>query len=151
MNIAYRLCPVSAKRLALIEEDTDLVNDLDEEAVPDLLDLGTEGFGLDAILLFAGPDKTVRDAVFAQTGRDLGAQGEGIRVHAPERAAAVHTALARLPADTVAQHYESARKAVPQLPRGPEAVARYTLLFERLREVYAKANASGSGMLTFMV
>ena len=63
----------------------------------------------------------------------------------------MHAALARLPADTVALHYESARKAVPQLPRGPDAIERYTVLFERLREVYAKASASKRGMLTFMV
>ncbi|HSO33449.1 MAG TPA: DUF1877 family protein [Labilithrix sp.] len=151
MSITYRLCPLSAKRLAMIEADTDLVNDLEEGSVPDLLDLGAEGFYLDAILLFAGRDNAVRDAVFAQTGRDLAGAGEGIRVHTAERAAEVHAALEKLPADTIARHYEDARKAVPRLPRGPEAVERYTGLFERLREVYAKASASKSGMLTFMV
>lgn len=151
VSITYRLCPLSSKRLALIEADTDLVNDLEEGSVPDLLDLGEDGFYLDAILLFAGRDKAVRDAVFAQTGRDLAGQGEGIRVHTPERVAEVHAALAKLPADTVARHYEDARKAVPRLPRGPAAVERFASLFERLREVYAKASASESGMLTFMV
>ena len=151
MSIAYRLCPLSSKRLAMIEADTDLVSDLDEETVPDLLDLGPEGFELDAILLFTGRDKRVRDAVFAQTGRDLADEGEGIRVHTPERVAEVHAALAKLPADTVARHYEAARRALPRLAAGPAAIERFTQLFERLREVYAKANASGFGMLTFMV
>jgi hypothetical protein len=152
LSIAYRLCPLSAKRLAMIEADTDLVSDLDEETVPDLLDLGPEGFELDAILLFTGRDKVVRDAVFAQTGRDLAEAGEGIRVHTPERVAEVHAALAKLPADTIARHYEAARRALgPKLTAGPAAIERFTQLFERLRAVYATANASGFGMLTFMV
>jgi hypothetical protein len=152
VGVSYRLCPLSAKRLALIESDTGLVNDLDEETVPELLDLGTAGFELDAILLFVGRGKAVRDAVFAQTGRDLGEAGEGIRVHTAERVAEVHAALAALPDDTVARHYEAARGALgPRLPAGPAAVRRFTDLFERLRAVYASASARGSGMLTFMV
>lgn len=152
MSIAYRLCPLSSKRLALIETDTDLVNDLDEETVPELLDLGPAGFELDAILLFVGRGKLVRDAVFAQSGRELGEAGAGIRVHTAERVAEIHAALAALPDDTVARHFEAARGALgSRLPAGPDSVRRFTDLFERLRAVYAQASASGSGMLTFMV
>ena len=72
MGIHYCLCPLSAKRLALLEEDPELVNELTEDAVPDMLDLGPSGFALDGILLFAGRSSEIRDAVFAQTGRVLG-------------------------------------------------------------------------------
>ena len=156
VSISYRLCPVSVKRLAMLEADVELVNDLDEETVPDLLDLGTEGFELDAILLFAGRDGAVRDgavrdAVFAQTGRDLASKGEGIRVHTHARVAEIDAALAKLPADTIARHYDAARRALPKLRGGSAAIERLTQRFELLRAVYAEANAKGNGMLTFMV
>jgi hypothetical protein len=152
VSISFRLCPLSAKRLAILEAEPELVNELDDGAVPDLVDLGSEGFELDAILLFAGPDKAVRDAVFAQTGRDLAGVGEGIRVHTPKRTAEVHAALAKLPADTVARHYDAARRALGnRLGGGSASIDRFTLLFECLRGVYAKASSKRSGMLTFMV
>ena len=152
MSISFRLCPLSAKRLAMLEAEPELVNDLEEGAIPDLVDLGSEGFELDAILLFAGSDKAVRDAVFAQTGRDLAGEGEGVRVHTPARTAEIHAALAKLPDDTVSRHYDAARRAVgARLTGGSASIERYTLLFERLRAVYAKAKGKRSGMLTFMV
>lgn len=151
MGISYCLCPLSAKRLALLEEDPELVHELTEAAVPDMVDLGPKGFELDGILLFAGRNATIRDAVFAQTGRELGEPGDGMRVHTAARVAEIHEALEALPADVIARHYEDARKAIPQLERGPAAIAQFTQLFEHLRKVYAKAAKSGHGMLTFMV
>lgn len=135
----------------MLEEDVELVNDLDEETVPDLVDLGAEGFDLDAILVFAGRNAAVRDAVFAQTGRDLADKGAGIRVHTHARVAEIDAALAKLPPDTIARHYEAARRALPKLQGGSATIARLTKRFERLRAVYAEANAKGHGMLTFMV
>ncbi len=151
MGIHYCLCPLSAKRLALLEEDLELVHELTEDAVPDMLDLGPSGFALDGILLFAGRSAAVRDAVFAQTGRVLGEPADSMRVHTAARVLEVHEALSALPADVIERHYEDARRAIPTLERGPASIARFTELFARLRAVYAAAAKSGHGMLTFLV
>jgi hypothetical protein len=151
VGISYCLCPLSAKRLALLEADPELVHELTEDAVPDMVDLGSHGFALDGILLFAGRKSAVRDAVFAHTGRELGEPGDSVRVHTGARVVEVHEALQALPADVIARHYEDARKAIPQLERGLAAIARFDQLFEQLRSVYAKAAKSGHGMLTFLV
>jgi hypothetical protein len=151
VEISYCLCPLSAKRLALLEEHPKLVHELTEDAVPDMVDLGSNGFALDGILLFAERNSAIRDAVFAQTGRRLGEPGDSMRVHTAARVVEVHDALNALPADVIARHYEDARKAIPQLERGPASIARFTQLFEQLRAVYAKTATSGHGMLTFLV
>ncbi len=135
----------------MLEEDPGLVNDLDPAEIPDVVDLGPEGFELAGILLFTGRDSVVRDAVFAYTGRVLGVLGEGARIHAPERVALIAAGLEALPADIIAKHYEQARRAIPKLERGPAAIARFAELHERLRAVYATAAAKGQSLLTFMV
>lgn len=122
--------------------------DLDAESVPGLLDLGTDGFELAGILLFAGKD-AVRDAVFAQTGRDLGNESDGIRVHTPKRVKEIAKALTDLPDDTIQKHYESARRAMAG-KLDPSAVGKYADLFEQLRELYVAAATEDQGMLTYM-
>jgi hypothetical protein len=67
------------------------------------------------------------------------------------RVVEVHEALSGLPPDEIARHYEDARKAIPRLEGGPAAIARFTQLLEKLRELYATAAESGHGMLTFLV
>lgn len=155
VGISYCLCPLSSKRLALLEEDPELVNELTEDAVPDMLDLGADGFALDGILLFAGRSSSassaIRDAVFAHGGRQLGEPGHAARVHSPARVVEVHEALEALPEDAIARHYEEARKAIAQLEGGLASVTRFTHLFEELRAVYAAAASNGHGMLTFLV
>jgi hypothetical protein len=152
VGITYRLCPLSRKRLAILEADPELVNELVEGDVPGVLDLGSEGFELDGILLFAARDKAIRDAVFAQTGRAIGDPNDGIRVHTAKRVLQIHQALSALPSDVIARHHEQARRAIGhRLRPGAESIARFTQLFERLRDVYIKAAAEGHGMLTFMV
>jgi hypothetical protein len=147
--IQYRLCPLSPKRLALLEEDPEMAFDLTSEEVPDLLDLGTEGFELAGILLFAGKD-AVRDAVFAQTGRDLGEVSDMIRVHSPERVTQIAEALVALPDDTVDRHYEAARRAMAgRLPL--DAKSHFGDLFEELRQLYVATSAAKQSMLTFMI
>jgi hypothetical protein len=151
VGIRYCLCPLSPKRLALLEEDPGLVEDLNVDDVPGMIDLGPSGFGLDGILLFAGKNPVIRDAVFAHSGRELGEPGDTVRVHSPERVLEVHQALSALPPDVISRHYENARKAIPQLERGPAAIAQFAGLFEQLCEVYATAAESGHSMLTFLV
>lgn len=151
MGVSYCLCPLSAKRLALLEKDPELVYELTEDAVPDMVDLGPHGFALDGILLFTGRNSPVRDAVFAHTGRELGKPEDSVRVHSPERVVAVHEALSGLPSDVIARHYEDARKAIPQLERGPSSMARFSRLFEQLLAVYATAAENDHGMLTFLL
>lgn len=151
VGISYCLCPLSAKRLALLEDDPELVNELTEDAVPDMLDLGSDGFALDGILVFAGRSSTIRDAVFAHSGRQLGDPGSTARIHSPARVVEVHAALEALPEDVVVRHYDDARRAIAQLESGFASVTRLSQLFEELRAVYEGAAANGHGMLTFLV
>lgn len=151
----------------MLEADPQLVSELTEEAVEDVLDLGSEGFDLDGILLFAGRTESaalagqagragrksaIRNAVFAQSGRALGDESDGIRIHTARRVGEIHRALAALPHDVIEQHYEEARRAIgPRLRSGPEAMAWIEDLFVRLRALYAKAAERGQAMVTFMV
>lgn len=151
MGISYCLCPLSAKRLALLEEDPELVNELTEDAVPDMLDLGPDGFALDGILVFAGRSSAIRDAVFAHGGHQLGEPGNTARVHSAARVVEIHEALEALPEDVIARHYEEAKRAVAQLESGFASLTHLTRLFEDLRAVYAKAAVDRQGMLTFLV
>ncbi len=152
MGISYCLCPLSAKRLALLEEDPALVDELTEDAVPDMLDLGSDGFALDGILVFAGRSSAIRDAVFAHGGRPLGDKGSSTaRIHTPARVVEVHGALESLPHDVVARNYENARRAIAQLENGFASVTRLAQLFGELRAVYEAAATNGHGMLTFLV
>jgi len=151
VGISYCLCPLSAKRLALLEDHPELVNELTEDAVPDMLDLGADGFALDGILVFAGRSSAIRDAVFAHTGRQLGEPGNIARVHAPARVVEVHAALEALPEDVVAKHYEDARRAITQLESGFPSATQLSLMLEELRAIYERAAANGHGMLTFLV
>lgn len=127
--------------------------ELPDQDVPGLLALGTDGFELAGILLFAGTTKAekdvVRDAVFAHTGQILGDEGDGIRVHAPARVKEIARTLAALPDDTVAKHYESARRALAgKLPI--DGVEHFTELFEDLRIFYAAASDERQSVLTLM-
>lgn len=151
MGISYCLCPLSAKRLALLENDPELVNELTEDAVPDMLDLGPDGFALDGILVFAGRSSAIRDAVFAHGGRQLGEPGNTARVHSAERVVEIHEALEALPEDVIGRHYEHAKRAIAQLENEFASLAHLTRLFEELRAAYQAASANGHGMLTFLV
>ncbi len=151
--LAWESAPLPALREAShCSRTIELVSELTEDAVPDMLDLGPDGFALDGILLFAGRSSPI-DAVFAQTGRALGEPETACASIPPSEVAEVGEALSALPDDVIARHYEDARKAIPKLERGP--AQRWRALHGALRaatqKMYANAAEGGHGMVTFLV
>jgi Domain of unknown function (DUF1877) len=93
------LCSLSPKRLAMIEEDPEVVADLidarHEDEIPGLLDLGNTWHALD-VLLGEGKQATLGDAILARTGAKLPGKAKA-RLLQPARVAEIAKALAALP------------------------------------------------------
>src|SRR5688572_23362459 len=68
------LCTLSPKRLALIEDDPDVLTELiearHEQQIPGLLDLGNTWHALD-IMLGDGKDEVLADALVARNGKKM--------------------------------------------------------------------------------
>lgn len=98
MGMDAILCSLSAKRLAMIEEDPEVVQDLldarHESEIPGLLDLGNTWHALD-VLLGEGKNAVLGDAVLLRTGNRLPGAAKA-RLLQPARVAEVAKALAAL-------------------------------------------------------
>ncbi|MEO8704682.1 MAG: DUF1877 family protein [Kofleriaceae bacterium] len=106
------LCSLSPKRLALIEEDPDVLTELlearTEQEIPGLLDLGNTWHALD-IMLGDGKDEVLTDTLVARNGKKLkagAAHGKARMIGAP-RVAEIAAALLALPATLVKDRYPS--------------------------------------------
>jgi hypothetical protein len=106
------LCSLSPKRLALIEEDPDVLTELiearAEQQIPGLLDLGNTWHALD-IMLGDGKDEVLADALVARNGKKMkagGAHGKA-RMIGAVRVAEIAKALSVLPATMVKDRYPS--------------------------------------------
>ena len=102
------LCSLSAKRLAMIEEDPEVVADLvdaRDDDIPGLLDLGNTWHALD-VLLGEGKNALLGDAVLARTGTKL-AGGSKAKLLAPARVAEIAKALSALPPTHVRDKFKS--------------------------------------------
>jgi Domain of unknown function (DUF1877) len=104
------LCSLSPKRLALIEEDPDVLTELlearAEQEIPGLLDLGNTWHALD-IMLGDGKDEVLADALVARNGKKMkaGAAHGKARMIGAARVAEIATALQALPATMVKDRY----------------------------------------------
>ncbi len=111
MGMYALLCSLSAKRLALIEEDPELLEDLIDARntgdIPGLLDLDKSWHALQ--LLAVEVDPVLEHAFAAATGRRLaaGAAFGAARVLPPDHVARIAKALAALPATFVRDRYAS--------------------------------------------
>jgi hypothetical protein len=106
------LCSLSPKRLALIEEDPDVLTELidarHETEIPGLLDLGQTWHALD-IMLGDGKDAVLADALVARNGKKLkaGAAHGKARMITAARVAEIAKLLTALPASFVTEKYPS--------------------------------------------
>jgi hypothetical protein len=111
MGMNAVLCTLSAKRLAQLEAEPDLLRELLaarlETDIPGLLDIGKTWEALDFIISERGKEPVLADAVLARTGQQMRAAGAygPARLLAPARVVQVSAALAALPADVVRQRY----------------------------------------------
>ncbi len=106
------LCSLSPKRLALIEEDPDVLSELlearHETEIPGLLDLGPTWHALD-IMLGDGKDPVLADTLVARTGKPLKASATHgkARLITAARVAEISKALSALPEKLVRERYAS--------------------------------------------
>jgi len=102
------LCSLSPKRLALVEEDPEVLGELLEARhdtdIPGLLDLGKTWHALD-ILLGDGKDEVLGDALVGRTGKKIKAGNTKARLLEPPRVAAIYKALAAQPKNMVQERY----------------------------------------------
>ena len=103
------LCSLSPKRLAMIQEDPEVVTDLvdarHESEIPGLLDLGNTWHALD-VILGEGKNALLGDAVLARTGEKLPGAAKA-KLLAPARVAEISKALAALPATQVRDKFKA--------------------------------------------
>ncbi|MFL5350015.1 MAG: DUF1877 family protein [Hyalangium sp.] len=152
------LCTLSAKRLALLQEDPEIFEELvesrHESEIPGLLDLGKTWDALDFLLSDRGRDELLGDAILARKGQKLRAKGAHgpPRVLAPARVRQISAALAKLPPDFLKTRYPSLQgkeihgnygqeKQLPQL----EAVLRSVV------DLYARAAIEGHSVMSAIV
>lgn len=103
------LCSLSPKRLAMIQEDPEVVTDLvdarHESEIPGLLDLGNTWHALD-VLLGEGKNALLGDAVLARTGEKLPGAAKA-KLLAPARVAEIAKALTGLTPTHVKDKFKS--------------------------------------------
>src|SRR5687768_13371389 len=103
------LCSMSAKRLAMIEEDpgvlADLISERHDVDIPGLFDLGKTWHALD-IILGEGSDPVLGDAVMARSGTKLKTTAKlQARLLAPARVAEIAAALGELGPTLIKEKY----------------------------------------------
>lgn len=105
------LCSLSAKRIAMLDEDPEMLSELigarHEVEIPGLFDLGKTWHALDLILSDGG-DALLGDAVMARSGTKLRAAGKlQARMLAPARVAQIAKALGGLTPSLIKERYPS--------------------------------------------
>jgi hypothetical protein len=106
------LCACSSKRIALLEEEPEVLQELlearHESEIPGLLDLGKTWHALD-ILFGDGKDAVLADALVARNGKKMkaaAAHGNARLIAAP-RVAEIAKALDALPPNLVTERYNT--------------------------------------------
>jgi hypothetical protein len=103
------LCSLSAKRLKMLEEDPEVLQDLvdarHESEIPGLLDLGNTWHALD-VLLGEGKQAVLGDAILLRTGTRMAGAAKA-RLIPPARVAEVAKALSALPATHVRDKFKT--------------------------------------------
>jgi hypothetical protein len=155
------LCTLSPKRLAMLQEEPEILSELlesrHESDIPGLLDLGNAWDALDRILSEGGKEPLMADAILARKGQKMKAQGAygPPRVLAPARVRQISTALAHLPADLVSSRYPSlqGQEVHGRYGQGQQAseVAELEELLRSVVDLYANAAREGHSMMSVIV
>jgi hypothetical protein len=161
MGMSAVLCTLSPKRLALLQEEPEVLEELldsrHDSDIPGLLDLGKAWDALDRILSEGGKDPVMADAILARKGQKLRAPGAygPPRVLAPARVRQISTALANLPAELVPSRYPSLQGQEVHgnygQGRQEKELAELTQLLRAVVELYASAAREGHSMMSVIV
>lgn len=158
MGMYGYLCTLSPKRLALIAEDPEVLDDVfdADTEVPGLLALGKTWSALDVLLFDGGRNPLLGDAILARTGQEIDYETafDPPRVLTPARAAQVAAALGALPKSFVRDHFAQLAKADVvhgEYGRRPDHaaddLAELEAVFARVITLYADAAAAGHAVL----
>jgi hypothetical protein len=155
------LCTLSPKRLALLQEEPELLSELldsrHEADIPGLLDLGKAWDALDRILSEGGGDPLMADAILARKGQKLRAQGAygPPRVLAPARVRQISAALAKLAPDVILSRYPSlqGQEVHGRYGQGRQEseLAELEVLLRGVVALYAHAAKEGHSMMSVIV
>jgi hypothetical protein len=177
MGMYGLLCTLSAKRLAMMEDDPGVLSELiearHEQAIRGLLDLGKAWDALDILLSRRGDDPLLGDAVLARSGAPIRAEGAYGKAHflPPARVAEVAAALAKLPKNLIRIRYGELRGKTVHGNYGQEACTDDELAYIRekvgeiqhdeieelerklakLKMLYAGAAKAGDGMMAIVI
>jgi uncharacterized protein DUF1877 len=170
------LCSLSPKRVTLLEEDPEVLQELiearHEQEIPGLLDLGKTWHALD-IMLGDGKDVVLSDALVARSGKKLKAGGKhgNARLIGAGRVAEIAKALAALPATLVEERYTALHGKTVHGGYGQDAVsdddkewlrdkiqkqqakeiAELTEALAKVVELYTKAAAAKHSMMSVII
>jgi Domain of unknown function (DUF1877) len=158
MEMNGLLCTLSAKRLALLQEDPEIFEELiesrHESEIPGLLDLGKAWDALDFLLSDRGRDELLGDAILARKGQKLRAKGAHgpPRVLAPARVRQISAALAKLPPDFLQTRYPSLMGKEIHGNYGHESqLAELEAVFRAVVDLYARAAIEGHSVMSAIV
>jgi hypothetical protein len=161
MGMSAVLCTLSPKRLALLQAEPEVLEDLldsrHDSDIPGLLDLGKAWDALDRILSEGGKEPVMADAILARKGQKLRAPGAygPPRVLAPARVRQISTALANLPAELIPSRYPSLQGQEVHGNYGQghqeKELAELTQLLRAVVELYANAAREGHSMMSVIV
>lgn len=177
MGMQAILCTLSSKRLDLLQDDPEILDELlesrHESEIPGLLDLGKAWDALDVLIADRGKEPVLGDVILARKGQKLRAQGPygPPRVLTPARVRQIAAALAKLPPDFIRTRYPSlqgqevhgrygqavsapdASKSVREKAQAQQEreLAELEGLFRDVTALYGRAAIEGHSMMSVIV
>ena len=151
------LIALSEKRLALLSEDPEMLEDIVEEgdAIPGLLEIGTAWDALDVLVSDRGKDAVLGDAVLARTGKQLHAESnfEAVRLIGPTRVVEVLRKLESLPPTVVREGYAqlAAKKVHGKIGSDEGEIEALEILLKQVVALYRDAAKAKQSILTILV
>jgi hypothetical protein len=151
------LITLSAKRLAVLEEDPETLMDVvearEEQEIPGLLDIGNAWDALDVMLSDRGKDDLLGDAVLGRSGKKFG--DGSARVLGPARVAEIAKRLDSIAPTLIASRYGAlaSAKAHGKVGSKPDDEEREALelLLARVTALYKDAAKQQHSMLLLLV
>ena len=143
------LIALSSKRLALLENEPDTLEDVvearHEDAIPGLLDLKTYWETLDMIMSGRGRDEILGDVLIARSGKNLSVDNafESARVLSPQRVAEIAPKLAELTLATFKERAQALGKA--------KDMDQLLALYKQILALYDGAAKAKQSMLCILV
>ena len=151
------LLALSDKRLTLLTEDPEMLEDIVEEGdnIPGLVELGTAWDAIDVLLSDRGKEPLLGDAILARSGRPLHDETkfQAVRLIAPARVAVVATKLGDLPPTIVRDGYAqlAAKKVHGKIGSDEGEIEALEILLKQVVALYVGAAKAKQSILSIMI